>query len=887
MIRNNIQKLLAWLQQHRQAILAFCTYTLISIILNYPISVRFKSLLPLTPPDHYQHIWSLWWTKKSLLDLHQLPSNLTYLYAPDGMNHPMLWATPLIHILSIPLQMVLGLVPTYNLLALISFPLCGLTMYVLADYLTDNKPAAFIAGMIFAFFPAKSVRWCGHFLQFHIYWFPVYVMYLIKMVREPTIKNGIRCGVSLALSSLVHTIHTAYFIIPVTLLIGLHYLISKRIRLDMPLARASLTAVGVTIVLVLPFYGPYIYDSIKGSGNYVYPGGDLAFSVDALAFFVPPPTHPIWYHVDTVRTYATSLVPIYGTGIESLAYVGWIAIILAIVGLASGGSAPRLWLTITLVAAVLSLGPLLHFDGALVGENYDNIYSYVMLPYAALDQLPFYRYGRTPGRFGETVIFGVAILAAFGARWFMQQIKKQRIQIALVGVISAFIAIDTIVWWPIPAFTLAPVSDFYATLADEPDGVIMIFPEFYRDDRTLHMAEPYNMYFQTIHEHKVTGGYIWRWNARLQGKTTALDELIMADRDLDITDNRHNNQDIAARLNDEGIQYVVVHKPSSKEWVQPGIRSEGLANYKAITTFLDKDRLRAQRVLPNLLGKPIYEDDLLTAFKVPNVAFPDEQRVAFIYLGKGWQPVYYPDGHPWRWIAERGGFYVERRVDGYVQLSFEVASYEANIIHLEANGQYVETFPVYPDSTLHVSAPIYLQQGETQLAFFSKDPCTENPVTYCPVRFSRLSITPVDMPITQDVDVEFDDDIVLEQFSQSAATIQAGETLTLTLLWQTEHVIEEDYKIFVHLLDQDNNLVAQHDAFPDQWRYPTSEWIPGRMIRDITPLFIPDTLSAGEYSLRAGIYHPETGRLPITRSSRPTSDQTIELTTISVVKEGE
>lgn len=82
---------------------------------------------------------------------------------------------------------------------------------------------------------------------------------------------------------------------------------------------------------------------------------------------------------------------------------------------------------------------------------------------------------------------------------------------------------------------------------------------------------------------------------------------------------------------------------------------------------------------------------------------------------------------------------------------------------------------------------------------------------------------------------------------------------TLTLLWQTNESIEQNYSIFVHLLDSQGNLLAQADGPPYNGLYPLPDWRPGQLIRDTRLL----NLSSHPATIAIGVYDPATGqRLP-------------------------
>jgi hypothetical protein len=101
-------------------------------------------------------------------------------------------------------------------------------------------------------------------------------------------------------------------------------------------------------------------------------------------------------------------------------------------------------------------------------------------------------------------------------------------------------------------------------------------------------------------------------------------------------------------------------------------------------------------------------------------------------------------------------------------------------------------------------------------------------------------------------------------------TLQPGDALALSLLWESLRPVDYDYQVFVHFLDRDGNKVAQRDGQPVQWLRPTSTWQPGERIVDHYGLLLPDSTPTGRYTIAVGLYDPVTGqRLPV--SAGPSS----------------
>ncbi len=91
-----------------------------------------------------------------------------------------------------------------------------------------------------------------------------------------------------------------------------------------------------------------------------------------------------------------------------------------------------------------------------------------------------------------------------------------------------------------------------------------------------------------------------------------------------------------------------------------------------------------------------------------------------------------------------------------------------------------------------------------------------------------------------------------------------GGGLGLTLFWQALTDMDQDYTVFVHLVDEGGNLWSQGDSQPADGFYPTTEWQEGELVRDPHDLLIPPEAPRGGYRLGVGLYLASTGeRLPI------------------------
>jgi 6-pyruvoyl-tetrahydropterin synthase related domain len=80
------------------------------------------------------------------------------------------------------------------------------------------------------------------------------------------------------------------------------------------------------------------------------------------------------------------------------------------------------------------------------------------------------------------------------------------------------------------------------------------------------------------------------------------------------------------------------------------------------------------------------------------------------------------------------------------------------------------------------------------------------------------------------------------------------DALDVTLYWFALRDIGSDFKIFVHMLGEGGQVVAQHDGDPVGGFTPTTRWRSGELIADRHRLLLPASLPEGSYTLKAGMY---------------------------------
>ncbi len=98
----------------------------------------------------------------------------------------------------------------------------------------------------------------------------------------------------------------------------------------------------------------------------------------------------------------------------------------------------------------------------------------------------------------------------------------------------------------------------------------------------------------------------------------------------------------------------------------------------------------------------------------------------------------------------------------------------------------------------------------------------------------------------------------------AALHVQPGDTVHLTLQWESLALAEESYTVFIHLIDVDNRPLMIQDYTPLGGAAPTHlwipKWLPGQRMFDPYRLHIRPNFPSGTYYIEVGLYEMKSGR---------------------------
>lgn len=152
---------------------------------------------------------------------------------------------------------------------------------------------------------------------------------------------------------------------------------------------------------------------------------------------------------------------------------------------------------------------------------------------------------------------------------------------------------------------------------------------------------------------------------------------------------------------------------------------------------------------------------------------------------------------------------------------------------------------------------------------------------------ARIKLLPRSWPELAGVDplsYVFGESLVLEGVQIEERMASPGGTLTLNLYWSSLSSTDQDYTVFVHLLNEHGDLVGQGDGPPVGGRYPTSAWSPGELILDRHVIFLDSQIAPGRYTLVGGLYRASDGTRLTTTSQEGDKVDAVALGEVYVEK---
>jgi hypothetical protein len=456
-------------------------YTAVIAIYASSIAGRLSTQFIGDGGDNWVFAWNAWWMKHCLV--HGLnPYYCPMQFAPLGVPLTSHCLMPLPTLVMVGLWALLPMPLAYNLLVLAFLPLAGLCAYGLARSVTRDTLGGLAGGMLYMLCPFLTSKTLGHLNLLGAAFLPLYVLCLLRALDRPgRARSFALLGAFLCI--VFSNEHTLIFAANITLWLWIwRGLATRDWRRELGQFWRVLRPV---IVFSAGWAGFLAWYAVRYRA-WPYRTGALAYCPEPLNYILPLFPTSIW---------RDAVVPPGQLGwdlstLEMSVYLGWAALPMALIGFRAGRTNPlmRFMRAIFLAALVLSLGQKLQWHRQIVHLAGLPVY----LP------MGIYRYVPVLGSVGQSgryMIIGYMAMAV-GLAGLIAAARARYGPAAARGAVLAAMVLLGIDFGcrfctvPIPRCPIPP----------GPGRVMDV-----RADPSL------ALYFQTLHERPLVGGYISRW----------------------------------------------------------------------------------------------------------------------------------------------------------------------------------------------------------------------------------------------------------------------------------------------------------------------------------------------------------------------------------------
>jgi len=566
---------------------AFLSYVMVAVAVTWPVAIYPRTRVItrlLEVMDAGNQIWFYWFVKDSVLNGRSF-FHTDYIFYPIGKDVVLQVGNYLEALISIPFQLALGFPAFYNVFTLLILALNGYCAWLLIREMTGSWAASWPMGLFYAVNPYIGREiFLGQTQQAMIFWFPLYLLFLHRLLQRPARRDALWAGVILALTCATYWFY-GIFLMVLTLMVGIPALgrrsgIAGEKRGDA--IRMLFWALGAFAVVVAPFAWYFVsyYFTHQGfpgvSGRAPLASSTLGHSMDL--------DYPLFF------------CPV----------LTW----LAILPLLFRGKQPTPWPWLAALGLFFawSLGPFLRWEGGLLDLGGQVVSGPFLWAYR---HLPLFSRFHWPDRILPIVFLILIFLGGNNLGRILARIRARGWRAILGAVVTVLIIGQWLLPYPRyyhlsfpwPTDRVPEVSPFYHWLAGQPPGAIIELPLWHVQGATL---------LQMVHHHKMLGGI------------READLVAPAYRDF-VADNsllryfsslfpfdsppkgRAFLESDRDRLRQLGFRYVILQKRSCAE--KPPIR------VGAALSPVDLVEYRwIREELTRTLGPPVYTDHYLSAF---------------------------------------------------------------------------------------------------------------------------------------------------------------------------------------------------------------------------------------------------------------------------------
>jgi hypothetical protein len=428
-------------------------FAALAVLFTWPLAFRIGSVGRADNGDGQFAIWNVAWVARTLAidPLHVFDANIFYpnrgtlAYSEANIGAGLV-AMPVYWLTRNPYA-------AYNFVLLLSFVASGAGTFCLVRYLFQDRRAALIAAIAFAFCPYLF----GHIPHVQLLMtagLPWTMLAFHRFADRPSAARGAVLGVALAAQAVFCAYYGIFAILMVGLAIAFTSIVHRRYA-DPSFWKGLALGALVAAALVAPVAMPYLtFQRETGFER----------SLDAAREYAAR-----WQMYLASNAYAHSWMMRFAGRSGELLFPGFVALAFGLVGLAALRGADRRWRDLAILYASvaglafwISLGP--------AGGLYTALYHTV----------PGITFLRAPSRVGVVVVFAAAVLAGLGIAKVLARLRRPAVAATAIAVVTVAELIVPLRLTPAP-----PVAPAYRVLATLPPGALLELPVYSHQFRFL------------------------------------------------------------------------------------------------------------------------------------------------------------------------------------------------------------------------------------------------------------------------------------------------------------------------------------------------------------------------------------------------------------------
>lgn len=483
--------------------------------------------------DIWAACWYYWMMKGFVSSFPDLNFHTYKIFYPTGINYFLYIPFTFNNFLSLLFIFIFNPVTTHNLMIFLSVFLNCIGMYLLANYLTDNFYASVISGVIFGMHPyVLGQIFNGTIETVNMFWIPIYVLALIKLINEENIKCIFVTAICLSGATLFSWYYGFYLIIFSFLYFLLQMFFGQESNVNCKWKKCFMYSFLLYCIIIIPIVYPFFKNVVFVKPIQEIHRSQEIFIVDIIDFF---------------KVGKDIITPV-SRKFMKLTYIGYVSLLLSIVAFWKERKKIKLikWAIIGVFFSILTLGSYLKVNGT--------IFFNVPLPSRLFPLINTYRAF-------SIVILSLSILAGYGVNKITEILKskifKNIATVIIIGLILSEFLILSPVPYPLP-LTNMKVPEIYYKLAQDKEkyGIIEYPYDFFRP---LYSGK--YMYYQTVHQKYLPIGdtYIMRgefWE--LINKNDTLNSFVFRKKDFLKYPPSLIKKEIEI-LNKKDFKYIIVH----------------------------------------------------------------------------------------------------------------------------------------------------------------------------------------------------------------------------------------------------------------------------------------------------------------------------------------